>query len=42
MTELPAEYKNRCYKDIDYNPVHGLYGYILYKNLSKYPLAQKL
>ena len=42
MTELPSEYKKRCFKDIDSNPIHGLYGYILYKNISKYSMEQKL
>ena len=36
MTELPSEYKNRCFKDIDADPVHGLYGYLLFKNISNY------
>ena len=38
MTELPAEYKNRCFKDIDAHPVNGLYGYVLFKNIAKHSM----
>ena len=42
MTDVPDEYKKRCFKDIDFSPVPGLFGYIIYTNVSSYALEQKL
>ena len=38
MTAVSKEFEHRCYKDIDFNPVIGLFGYIIYKNFSKHTL----
>ena len=41
MGSLTPEYENRCFRDIDFNPVFGLFCYIAYKNFSKYTLELK-
>ena len=41
MENLTSEYENRCFKDIDFNPVFGLFCYIAYKNFSKHTLELK-
>ena len=38
LQKLPAEYDNRVFRELNYGPVDGKFGYLVFKNESKYPL----
>ena len=42
LQDLPEVYKNHCYRHINQQPIDGLFGYLVFKNLSKVPLEQRL
>ena len=42
MTKLPEEYEDRVFKELNYDPVDGKFGYLIFKNDSEYNLEQEL
>ena len=42
MTKLPEEYEEKVFKELNYAPVEGKYGYLIFKNDSEHPLEQEL
>ena len=40
--KAPDEYRLKCYRDVDEEPVPGVFGYICYRNQSPHPLELKL
>ena len=42
LKELPPEYKNGCYKDLEFKPISGMFGYMAFRNNSKILLEQKM
>lgn len=42
MTKLPDEYEDKVFKELNYAPVEGKYGYLIFKNDSEHPLEQDL
>ena len=42
MTKLPEEYEDKVFKELNYAPVEGKYGYLIFKNDSEHPLEQEL
>ena len=42
MTKLPPEYEDQVFKELNYSPVEGKYGYLIFKNDSEHPLEQEL
>lgn len=42
MTKLPEEYEDKVFKELNYDPVEGKFGYLIFKNDSEYNLEQEL
>ena len=42
MTKLPEEYEDKVFKELNYTPVEGKYGYLIFKNDSDHSLEQEL
>ena len=38
LQKLPQEYENKVFRELNYGPVDGKFGYLVFKNDSKYPL----
>ena len=38
LSELPPEYEDRVYRELNYGPVDGKFGYLIFKNEAKYEL----
>ena len=38
LQKLPPEYDENVFRELNYGPVDGKFGYLVFKNDSKYPL----
>jgi len=42
LAKLPHEYEDKVFRELNYGPVEGKFGYLIFKNDSRYDLEQEL